>query len=102
MRRIGVLMPLARDDSEAKARLGAFVEALEQLGWVDGRNVRIDTRWTAGDPDDIRKYAAEFASHMPDVMLATGASTTGAAETDRSKLADHLRSCSRSCRRGLR
>jgi putative tryptophan/tyrosine transport system substrate-binding protein len=49
MRRIGVLMNLAADDPEASSRLTAFVQALQQLGWTDGRNVRIDTRWGAGD-----------------------------------------------------
>jgi len=70
MRRIGVLMPLAADDPEGQARLGAFLQALRELGWTDGRNVRIDTRWTAGKPDAIRKYAAEFAALAPDVILA--------------------------------
>jgi len=51
MRRIGVLMNLAADDAEGQARLTAFLQGLQQLGWIDGRNVRIDTRWTAGDAD---------------------------------------------------
>jgi putative ABC transport system substrate-binding protein len=50
MRRIGVLMNLAADDPESSARLTAFVQALQQLAWTDGRNVRIDIRWGAGDP----------------------------------------------------
>src|SRR5258706_14971294 len=49
VRHIGVLMPLAADDLEGKARVAAFAEGLQQLGWTDGRNVRIDTRWGAGD-----------------------------------------------------
>ena len=49
-----------------------FVQALQQLGWTDGRNVRIDTRWGAGDPASIRKYAAELATLAPDVIVATG------------------------------
>ena len=61
MRRIGVLMTTAADDPEGQARLAAFVQGLQQLGWTDGRNVRIDTRWAAGNADDIRKYAAELA-----------------------------------------
>src|SRR2546428_10331553 len=48
-RSIGVLMPLAADDPEAQARILAFAQALQQLGWTDGRNVRLDTRWSAGD-----------------------------------------------------
>jgi putative ABC transport system substrate-binding protein len=70
MRRIGVLMPLAADDPEGQARLTAFLQGLQQFGWTDGRNVRIETRWTAGKPDEIRKYAAEFAALAPDVILA--------------------------------
>ena len=78
IRRIGVLMPLAADDLEAQARITAFVQGLQQLGWTDGRNVRIDTRWTAGNADDTRKYAAELVALAPDVILATGSATVGA------------------------
>ena len=70
VRRIGVLMPLAADDPEGQARLTAFLQGLRELGWTDGRNVRIETRWTAGKPDEIRKYSAEFAALAPDVILA--------------------------------
>ena len=52
MRRIGVLMGGAESDPENRARLAAFLDGLQQLGWTDGRNVRIDTRWPAGDADD--------------------------------------------------
>jgi putative ABC transport system substrate-binding protein len=77
MRRIGVLMSLASDDPAGKTRLTAFLQGLEQLGWIDGRNVRIDTRWAAGDAERIRKYAAELVALAPDVILATGSSTPG-------------------------
>ena len=74
MRRIGVLMYLAADDSETQARLAAFAQALKQLGWSDGRNVRIDTRWATAD--DIRTHAAELAALAPDVLVAgTGTAT---------------------------
>jgi putative tryptophan/tyrosine transport system substrate-binding protein len=63
-------MPLAEDDAEGQARLTAFLQALQELGWTNGRNVHIDTRWTAGKPDEIRKYAAEFAALAPDAILA--------------------------------
>src|SRR6185436_3330136 len=67
MRRIGVLMSLAADDAEGRTRLAAFAEALKQLGWSEGRNLRIETRWaTAGD---IRRHAAELAALAPDVLL---------------------------------
>jgi putative ABC transport system substrate-binding protein len=70
MRRIGVLMPNAADDPEYQARITAFLQGLAQLGWIDGRNVRIDTRWGVGDADRIRKYAAELVALAPDVILA--------------------------------
>ena len=72
MRRVGVLMSLAADDAEGKARLAAFLDGLQQLGWIDGRNVRIDARWGAGDADRTRRYAAELVALAPDVILATG------------------------------
>jgi putative tryptophan/tyrosine transport system substrate-binding protein len=72
MRRVGVLMPLAADDAEGQARLAAFLQGLQQLGWIDGSNVRIDTRWTAGDAERIRRDAAELLALAPDVILAAG------------------------------
>jgi len=74
MRRIGVLMNLAADDPESQARVAAFLQGLQQLGWTEGRNVRIDTRWAAGDTDRYRKSATELVALMPDVILATGTS----------------------------
>jgi putative ABC transport system substrate-binding protein len=76
MRRIGVIMSLAADDPEDQARVAALRQGLQQVGWTDGRNVRIDIRWPAGDPDRVRKYAAELVALAPDVILATG-DTTG-------------------------
>src|SRR6266536_1438170 len=74
VRRIGVLMYLAADDAEGQARLAAFTPALKQLGWSDGRNLGIDTRWATAD--DIRRHAAELAALAPDVLLAgTGTAT---------------------------
>jgi putative ABC transport system substrate-binding protein len=70
MRRIGVLMPAAADDSEYQARMAAFLQGLQQLGWADGRNVRIDRRWGGGDADRTRKYAAELVALAPDVVMA--------------------------------
>jgi putative ABC transport system substrate-binding protein len=72
MRRIGVLMNRGPDDAEGQAFVAAFQQAMQQLGWSDGRNVRIDARWGANDPDRDRKYAAEFVALAPDVMLASG------------------------------
>ena len=77
MRRIGVLLNFAADDLEAQAQNLAFVQGLQQLGWTDGRNVRIDTRWTAGDAARTRKYAAELVELEPDIVLAEGTTVLG-------------------------
>jgi len=77
VRRIAVLMPGAADDPEYQARMTAFLQGLAQLGWLDGRNARIDIRWTAGDADRIRKYAAELVALAPDVILAPASAVTG-------------------------
>jgi putative ABC transport system substrate-binding protein len=79
MRRIGVLTGASADDPDNKTVLAAFHLGLQQLGWTDGRNVRIDTRWAGGDADRTRKYAAELIALAPDVILTTGSSTTGPA-----------------------
>jgi ABC-type uncharacterized transport system substrate-binding protein len=72
MRRIGVLMSVAADDPESQRGVPAFVHRLQDLGWTDGRNVRINYRWGAGDADRVRRYAAELAALAPDVILANG------------------------------
>jgi putative ABC transport system substrate-binding protein len=77
MRRIGVLMSVAADDPEGKARFKAFQQGLQQLGWIDGRNVRIETRWSGGKADDARRYAAELIALAPDVILASGGAIVG-------------------------
>jgi putative ABC transport system substrate-binding protein len=71
MRRIGVLMNTSADDPEGRSRISAFSGGLQQLGWIDGRNVRIDTRWPGGDADLVRKYAVELVGLAPDVLLAS-------------------------------
>jgi hypothetical protein len=76
MRRIGVLMNLAADDAEGQARLAAFTQVLKQLGWSEGRNLRIDTRWATAD--DIRRHAAELAALHERKMA-------GAAQRDRAQ-----------------
>jgi putative ABC transport system substrate-binding protein len=70
VRRIGALMASSADDPEYQARIAAFQQGLQQLGWSDGRNVHIDTRWATTKPDDIRRHAAELAALTPDVILA--------------------------------
>jgi putative ABC transport system substrate-binding protein len=77
MRRIGVLMSLAADDRQGQARLAAFVQGLRELGWIDGRNVRIDIRWVGANAADTRKYAAELVALAPDVVLASGGAIVG-------------------------
>lgn len=72
VRRIGVLMNLLSTDTVAKARIGAFQQGLQQLGWTEGRNLQIDYRWTAGGGDELRRYAAELVALAPDAILATG------------------------------
>jgi putative ABC transport system substrate-binding protein len=77
MRRVGVLTPFAADDPEAKARVAAFVQGLQQLGWTDGGNLQIDIRWGVGDAERIRRYAAELVALAPDAILAAGGMTVG-------------------------
>jgi putative tryptophan/tyrosine transport system substrate-binding protein len=71
MPRIGNLMNVPENDRESPARIAAFLEGLQQLGWTDGRNVRIDHRWAGGDAERYRRYAAELVALAPDVILAT-------------------------------
>jgi putative tryptophan/tyrosine transport system substrate-binding protein len=78
VRRVGVLMASAADDSESQARIAAFLQGLQQLGWADGRNVRIDTRWATTDADDIRRHASELAALAPDVLVAATGTVTAA------------------------
>jgi putative ABC transport system substrate-binding protein len=73
MRRIGVL----NNPADSQARVAAFAQGLQELGWIDGRNVRIDYRWSSGDPDRIRRYAAELVALAPDVIVTTGAASAG-------------------------
>jgi len=77
MRRIGVLLPAAADDREFQIWVAAFHQGLGQLGWIIGRNLRIDTRWAGAGGADISRHAAELVALAPDVILATGTSTVG-------------------------
>ena len=72
VRRIGVLMNRAADNPDGQARLAAFQQTLQQLGWSEGRNVRIDIRWGADDVERERRYAAELIGLAPDIILAGG------------------------------
>src|SRR5262245_35956655 len=77
MRRVGVLLTSAADDPESLARVGAFLQGLQELGWTDGRNVRLEYRWGSGDGERIRKFATELVALTPDVILVTGNSGLG-------------------------
>src|SRR5262245_28467510 len=70
MRRIGVLMGITADDPESQARLAAFAQTLQQLGWTIGHNVSVDYRWGGGNADNLRKYAGELIALDPDVIMA--------------------------------
>ena len=78
VRRIGVLSGAVESDLEIQARNAAFRQALQQLGWTDQQNVRIDYRWVTGDNDHIRREVAELVALTPDVILATGSPNVGA------------------------
>ena len=90
MRRVGVLMPLAADDPQSQRRMTAFVQGLQELGWADGRNIRIDARWTAGDTDRMRWRATELVALALDVIWPRGTSLGR-----RSRRAARRRLCSR-------
>ena len=77
LRRVGVLMSTAADDPLSIARYTAFLQGPQALGWTDGRNVRIDVRWSAGDAQRARKYAAEIVALSPDVIMTNGSIPAG-------------------------
>src|SRR5215472_5619871 len=82
MRRIGVLLPYDANDREGQARMAALQQALAELGWSDGGNVRIDTRWGAGDADRYRQYAAELVALAPDVVVAVTSTVVAALQRE--------------------
>jgi putative tryptophan/tyrosine transport system substrate-binding protein len=77
MRLIGILLGIAKDDPDYQPWIGAFRQTLQELGWIEGRNVRMDIRWASADPGEIRKQAAELVALAPDVILAPGTTTVG-------------------------
>jgi putative ABC transport system substrate-binding protein len=78
MRRIGVLLNLSSDDPQAQKGVAAFLEALQSMGWTDGRNAQIDIRWGSNDLDDQRKYATELVALAPEIILASGTASVTA------------------------
>ena len=77
MRLIGVLLPIAKGDPDYQPWISAFRQALQELGWIEGRNMRLDIRWATANPGEIRNEAVELAVLAPDVILAPGTSTVG-------------------------
>src|SRR5262249_9295361 len=77
MRRVGILVSLAAEDTMASARLAALAQGLQELGWIVGRNVQIETRWGGGDPGKFREYAKDLVAQAPDVIVASGRSVMG-------------------------
>jgi putative ABC transport system substrate-binding protein len=77
IRQIGVLTTNAPADPDAQARHAALLQGLQQLGWTEGRNLRVDARWSAGSAPETRRHARELAVLAPDVILATGSSAVG-------------------------
>src|SRR3954469_25896998 len=75
VRRVGIFMDLAEQDAEGQTRVAAFRNGLQDLGWTEGRNVKFDTRWTAGDPALMRRYAAELVGLAPEVIMNGGLPT---------------------------
>ena len=78
VRRVCVLMNYRADEVEGQARVVAFTQGLQKVGWSEGSNLRIDTRWTGGDSDLYRRYAAELVQSAPDLVLASGTSNVAA------------------------
>jgi ABC-type uncharacterized transport system substrate-binding protein len=79
VRRIGMLLDASADDVYYQSWIAAFHQALAIVGWTIGRNVRVDTRWAAGDAERVRKYATELVALAPDVIMAHGAGVVAAA-----------------------
>jgi putative tryptophan/tyrosine transport system substrate-binding protein len=82
IRRIGVLMGLDENDPEAKARVSAFAQALADFGWTDGRNVRMDLRWTGDDINRIRAFAQELVGLQPDIIVTSSTPVTAALQEE--------------------
>src|SRR5262245_14367062 len=78
MRRVGVLMNVAADDPLSPLRVSAFAQAMQELGWTVGRNLRVDYRWGQADPERLRKHAAELVALAPDVIVSNATPSTTA------------------------
>jgi len=78
VRRLGVLMHLAADDPDGQSRLAAFLQGLQEAGWVVGRNIAIDVRWAAGNVESMSRFAKELVAQQPDLIFVTSTPATGA------------------------
>ena len=97
-RRVGIFMDLAEQDREGQARVAAVREGVQKLGWIQGRNVAYDYRWTAGNPAVMERYAAELVALQPDVIMNGGLPTLVAMQKPNSDDTDCFRTGSRSRR----
>jgi putative tryptophan/tyrosine transport system substrate-binding protein len=100
MRSVGVLTPFAPHDSEGQNRVAAFVQALQQLGWSVGQNIRLHYRWGDGTSATMQKYAVEIVALTPDVILADSSAAVAPLLHDPND-SDRFRDCRRSGRRRL-
>src|SRR5215217_8173232 len=75
VRHVGIFMDLSDRDVEGQTRVAAFQKGLQDIGWIEGRNVKFETRWTAGDPARMRRYAAELVARNPEVIMIGGLPT---------------------------
>jgi putative ABC transport system substrate-binding protein len=78
VRLIGVLLQATKNDLESETRVKALLQGLEQFGWTEGRNLKLEYRWAGGNSDDIRKHAAELVALAPDILVAAGSAPVGA------------------------
>src|SRR5215217_4855608 len=77
IRRIGIILPAAAEDSEFRPRLSAFLQRMQDLGWSIGRNLQIETHWATTNASEIGRHAAELVALAPDIILANGSSVVG-------------------------
>src|ERR1700693_2043844 len=70
LRRVGVLMGIAESDADARPRANAFKQGLQELGWIEGQNIRCEYRWASADPERMRAHAVELVALAPDLILA--------------------------------
>jgi putative tryptophan/tyrosine transport system substrate-binding protein len=83
VRRIGVLLSVVESDPEGKAQLSGFTQGLTELGWIEGRNLRMEVRWGGGNVDQIRTFAKELVALQPDLIVAQGTPVTAALQRER-------------------